>query len=156
MSTVLVVIHVVAGILGLVTGCVAIRPVASRSLRWLRGLYPLCLATLLASMAVLIGIDWAGLETGARVAFSGLAALGVVMAYRMTRALQESRSRRRGWEGRYVAHVYFTYIAVWVGFLVLPALNLPLPQVSVPFVVLVVLGSGHVAVTRYRRRALAS
>lgn len=152
---VLVIIHASAGITGLLTGLAAIPPLAPRNrLRLLRQLYPVCVGVLLASLIALLVVDWPTLETGARLAFGGLAGLGAVMAIRGGLAVRESTRQAPGWEGRYIAHVYFTYIALWVGFLVLPALRLPYPQVSAPLVVVATLAVGHVLVTKYRRRVI--
>lgn len=152
---VLVIIHASAGIAGLLTGLAAIPPhPPQHRLRRLRLVYPVCVGVLLVSLIALLVVDWPNLETGARLAFGGLAGLGAVMAVRGGLATRESTRRTPGWEGRYVAHVYFTYIALWVGFLVLPALRLPYPQVSAPLVVVATLAVGHVLVTKYRRRVL--
>jgi hypothetical protein len=154
-NTVLIVVHAGAGLLGLLTGPVAMRPdVPPGPLRWLSRLYLASLAVLLLSMVALIAVDWAALDIGARLAFTGLAGLGVVIVYRITRAGRESARRLPGWQRRYVAHVYFTYVSLWIGFLVLPALNLPYPYVGVPAVVLLVLALGHVLVTGYQKRLI--
>lgn len=154
---VLVVIHASAGIAGLLTGLAAIPALLSQPrLRLPRALYPVCVGVLLVSLAALLVTDWPTLETGPRLAFGGLAGLGVVMAVRGGLAARESSRRTPGWEGRYIAHVYFTYIALWVGFLVLPALRLPYPQVFAPIVVIATLAVGHVLVRKYRSRVLTA
>jgi hypothetical protein len=63
---------------------------------------------------------------------------------------------RDGWRERYINHVYFAYISLWEGFVILPALNLPLPQVAAPVVAIGVLLIGHVLITRYKRRVTSS
>lgn len=152
----IVVVHASAGIVGLVTGLAAIPPTRPpRVPRWIRSLYPVCLVVLLTSLVALIIVDWQRLPLASRLAYTGLAALAAVMVWRMLRALREAAARADGWRSRYLAHVYFTYIALWIGFLVLPALDLPYPQVSVPIVVIGALLLGNVLVTRYRRRLLA-
>lgn len=153
LRTVLVVIHAGAGIAGLVVGLSAIAPEPPRGwLRLLRRAYLPCVAVLLASLAALLVVDWGGLATGVRLAFGGLAGLGAVMVIRLVLAQREVAAQRAGWQGRYIDHVAFSYIALWVGFLVLPALNLPYPQFTVPAVVVAVIGTGALLVSRYRRR----
>jgi NhaP-type Na+/H+ or K+/H+ antiporter len=155
--TVLVVIHASAGVGGLLTGLAALSPPSHLDNRgWVRRLYQLCIAILLVSMVVLVAIDWNGLDVGGRVAFSGLTALGAVMAYRIARASREAARQEPRWQDRYIRHVYFTYISLWEGFVILPALNLPLPQLSVPLVAIAVLLIGHVLIARYRSRILAA
>ncbi|WP_116050455.1 hypothetical protein [Amycolatopsis palatopharyngis] len=152
-TTTLIAVHAGAGILGLLTGPVTMRPdVPPGPLRWLSRIYLASLAVLLVSMVALIAVDWTGLDIGARLAFTGLAGLGAVIVYRIVQAGRESARRLPGWQRRYVAHVYFTYVSLWIGFLVLPALNLPLPYIAVPAVVLLVLAVGHVLVTGYQKR----
>jgi hypothetical protein len=153
--TALVVIHASAGVGGLLTGLAALSPPRPSDGRaWMRRLYLVCLAILLGSMVVLVAIDWSGLDAGARIAFAALIGLGSVMAYRIVRAQREASLRSANWEHRYIGHVYFTYISLWEGFLILPALSLPLPQLSVPAVALAVLGIGHVLISRYKTRIL--
>lgn len=153
LRTVLVVIHAGAGIAGLLVGLSAITPDPPRGWwRWLRRAYVPCVAVLLASLAALLVVDWGGLATGARIAFGGLAGLAAVLAIRLVLAHREVTAERPGWQGRYIGHVSFSYISLWVGFLVLPALNLPYPQFTVPVVVVAVIGTGAILVSRYRRR----
>jgi hypothetical protein len=156
LRTTLVVIHAASGAGGLVTGLASLSPPRPGDDRgWWRRLYALCIGTLVASMVALVAIDWAGLDAVARVAFGGLIVLGAVMTYRIVRARAEASARGVGWEGRYFDHVAFTYISLWEGFVLLPALNLPLPQVSVPAVAVGVFVVAHWLLTRYRNRVIA-
>jgi peptidoglycan/LPS O-acetylase OafA/YrhL len=157
MRTALVVIHASAGLGGLVTGLAALsppRPIDNR--RWLRRLYLACIAILLASMVALVTIDWNGVDTGARAGFAALSALGGVMVYRLARAHREASRGEANWQERYIGHVYFTYISLWEGFVILPALNLPFPQLSVPLVAVAVLLIGHALLARHNARILAA
>jgi hypothetical protein len=157
LRTVLVVIHASAGVGGLLTGLASLAPPRPADNRgWVRGLYLLCLVILLSSMVVLVAIDWSDLDAGGRIAFSALIALGALMAYRIVRARGEAAAQDADWQGRYIGHVYFTYISLWEGFVILPALNLPLPQVSVPLVAIAVLLIGHMLIARYKARVLAA
>lgn len=155
--SVLVMIHAGSGVAGLIIGLPALAPRLAAELRgrWIRQLYAGCVVALVASMAMLITVDWPHLQAGARTAFTGLAALGAVMVYRVVRADQQARTPTPGWQARYLDHIYFTYIALWIGFLIVPALNLPAPQVAVPIVVIATLAVGHTLIGRYRDRLLA-
>lgn len=152
-------VHAAAGILGLVAGVWAFAPPRAddrdrdqrRNQDRIRRLYLPCIAVLLVTLAVLIALDWVDLDAGARVAFLALAGLAAVMLYRLVLAGREARARAAGWQRRYVQHVYFTYVSLWIGFLVLPALNLPLPQVTVPLAAAAVLVIGSILVKRYKR-----
>jgi hypothetical protein len=155
LRTLLVIIHAASGIGGLITGLASLSPPRPGDGRgWWRRLYLLCIAILVGSMVVLVAIDWAELDAVARVAFGGLTVLGAVMAYRITRSHGEASAQGPGWEGRYIDHVAFTYISLWEGFIILPALNLPLPQVSVPVAAVGVFLAAHFLISRYKRRAI--
>lgn len=154
--TALVVVHASAGIGGLITGLPAlIPPVVGHDRRWMREAYVACLAILLTSMIALVTIDWNDLDAAGRIAFLALIGLGAIVGYRLARAHREAALRRDGWRERYVDHVYFTYISLWEGFVILPALNLPLPQVSVPLAAGAVLLIGHTSIARFRARVVA-
>jgi hypothetical protein len=86
--------------------------------------------------------------------FVGLAGLGVVMVGRLALAWRAARSGRAGWQERYIGHVFFTYVSLWVGFLIVPALNSPAPVVAVVLVVVTVPIVGIVLLSRYKRRSL--
>ena len=153
MRTTLVMLHALPGVIGLLAGVLSLRPPRPDDNRrpW-RLIYGACVATLIAGLVGLLAYDWRDLDVVARIAFTGLLALAAVMGYRLHRARREAADRTAGWQGRYVAHVYFTYVSLWAGFLVVPALALPMPQVAVPLVVAAVLVTGSVLVGRYRRR----
>ena len=152
---ILVIIHAGSGIVGLLVGLGALSPPVPADKRsWLRRVYAGCITVLLVSMVAMIGVDWSGLEAGARIAFSGLTGLGVVIAYRLVRAHQEAGTRGTDWQSRYIGHIYFTYVSLWIGFLIVPALNMPYPQIAVPSVPIMVLLLGHVLVRRYKQRVL--
>lgn len=153
MRTALVILHAAPGVAGLMAGLLAVpppRPADGRT--WWRRLYALCVAVLLGGLVVLLAYDWADLDPAARLAFTGLAGLGAVMAVRLVLARRAAGTGAAGWQRRYVDHVAFTYISLWVGFLVVPALNTAWPQVAVPVVVVAVVGAGSVLASRYRRR----
>jgi hypothetical protein len=157
MRTALVVIHASAGVGGLLTGLAALSPPRPTDNRgWLRRIYLVCVAILLGSLVLLVAVDWNGLDVGSRVAFSALTGLGAVMAFRIARAYREASLQAPNWRERYIGHVYFTYISLWEGFVILPALNLPLPQLSVPVVALAVLLIGHTLIGRYKTRVLTA
>ena len=158
LRAILVGIHTAAGVGGLLTGVWSLRPPQpTQTRRWFRRLYWLCIVALLVSVVVLVAVDWSDFDAGARVAFVALAGgLGGAMLYRLARADREARTRTPGWEKRYIGHVYFTYVSLWIGFVVLPALNLPLPQVTVPATAVAVLAIGTVLINRYKRRVLGA
>lgn len=157
MRTVLVILHATPGVVGLVAGLLAFAPPRpGDGRRWWRRLYAVCIAVLLAGLVVLIAYDWSDLDSVARLAFAGLAALGAVMATRLVLARRAVQRGGDDWRRRYIAHVYFTYIALWIGLLIVPAINSPWPQFAVPVVVVACLAIGAVLVSRYQRRVPVS
>jgi hypothetical protein len=74
------------------------------------------------------------------------------MLFRIYRAHRLAVGREPGWERRYVGHVYFTYISLWVGFAIIPSLRSPNPGLWIPIAVVSVLTAGALLVHRYERR----
>jgi hypothetical protein len=151
---ILVAIHAGSGIVGLIVGLAVFSPSPAnerRSRIW-RIVYAGLLVVLTVSLLALIVTDWASLETGSRLAFSGLAILAGVMLGRIYLAHRLAGSRIAGWERGYVSHVYFTYVSLWVGFAIIPALRSPAPGLWIPIAVIGVLAAGNVLVHRYERR----
>jgi hypothetical protein len=150
----LVMIHAGSGIAALVTGLLVFLPpdTPSRRLRWRAG-YGALLVTLTISLVLLIAVDWADLAGGARIAFTGLAILAGIMLTRLYLAHRlTTKPAITGWRRRYVSHVYFTYISLWVGVGIVPALRTDTPALWVPVAIVAVLGTGNVIVGRYVHR----
>ena len=155
MRTALLLLHVVGGVAGLFFGMLALRPPRPDDgrARW-RMLYACCLGALMLGLVGLVAYDWNSLDGVARMVFVGLAGLGAVIMARLALAWRVTRSAPSGWERKYVDHIFFTYVSLWVGFLIVPAINSPLPIVVVPLVVVAVPAVGIIAVSRYKRRVL--
>jgi hypothetical protein len=157
LRTSLVIVHAAAGLGGLVAGAWLLPPPGSPAhRRWVRRAYWLCLVALLGSVVAMIAIDWPELAVAARVGFLALAGLAVAMLVRLGLAEREVVTRGDGWPARYLGHLYFTYISLWVGLVIVPALATPLPQVIAPAAAVAVLVTGHLLLVRYRRRVLPS
>ncbi|WP_166352946.1 hypothetical protein [Phytoactinopolyspora limicola] len=156
MRTGLVLLHAAPGVAGVLAGLLSLSPPRPDDGRhhW-RRLYVACVTVLIVGMVALIVYDWTDLDAAARVTFTGLAGLAAVMGWRLWLAHREASAQRTGWQRRYVDHVYFTYVTLWIGLLIVPALNTPMPQVAVPIVVLAVLTTGHVLLKRYKREVLS-
>jgi cobalamin synthase len=153
--TLLVVVHAGSGIAGLVVGLGSFAPPRDGdSGSWVRWVYLACIAVMFVTLIALVVVDWEGLDTTARVAFTALTGLAAAMMLRIVLAVRVASSREAGWQERYIGHVYFTYISLWMGFVILPALNLPMPQLTVPVIAVAVLLIGQTLVGRYKRRVL--
>lgn len=151
---ILVAIHASAGIIGLVIGPLVFPPPKTSGGRhrlW-RIIYGGLLVILAVSLLALLITDWAGLEIGSRLAFTGLAVLAGAMLVRIYLAYRLAGGNDPEWERSYVSHVYFTYISLWVGFAIIPALRSPTPGLWIPIAVIGVLAVGTLLVHRYERR----
>lgn len=150
-----VMIHAGAGVCGLISGFAAIAPPRADDGRgWLRALYVTSLTVVLVSVVMLLGADWNRLDPAMRAAFSGLTAVAVIMVYRITRAFEVAGTRDEGWQEQYIGHVAFTYLALWEGFVILPALRLIYPHLTVPLIAIIVLLLGSTLIDRYKARVL--
>lgn len=148
----LVTIHAGSGIAGLLAGLAVFSPPRSREDRLTFRLgYGTLLFVLVVSLLGLIIVDWADLELGARLAFSGLTVLGLVMVARFILAHRLALSDTPDSDRRYVKHIYFTYVSLWVGFAILPALRSDSPGLWIPVAVIGVLGLGSFLIRRYER-----
>lgn len=151
---VLVAIHTTAGIAGLVAGLAVFKPPHSKShRRWWRIGYGLLLIALVASLIAMIIVDWPDLPTGARVTFAGLAVLGLVMVVRIYLAHRlAGETTDRAAARRYVGHVYFTYVSLWVGLAIIPALRSETPGLWLPVAIIGVLAVGFLLLHLYESR----
>lgn len=151
---VLVAVHAGAGITGLIVGLAVFHPptTSGGSPRLWRIAYGSMLAILLFSLLALIAIDWRGLQTSARLAFVGLAGLAGVMVSRMYMAHRLVSDDNREWRHHYVSHVYFTYISLCVGFVIVPALRSNTPALWIPIAVAIVLVTGTILLRLYEQR----
>lgn len=149
----LVAIHAGAGIAALCVGLFVFPPTAAPGRRhyWRAG-YAALLVILSGSLLALITVDWAQLAAGARIAFIGLAVLAAVMLTRLYLAHRLADAQGTYWRHRYVSHIYFTYISLWVGLGIVPALRTETPVLWVPVAITATLGIGGVLVHRYERR----
>ncbi|MPZ52397.1 MAG: hypothetical protein GEU79_06635 [Acidimicrobiia bacterium] len=153
----IVLAHALPGIIGLALGLGVLKPPRPGDGRaWMRWLYTACVAALLLFLVTLVITDWTTLDATAQIAFGGLVVLGAVMGIRLAAAHREAITQATGWEGRYIQHVYFTYISLWIGFLIVPAINSPLPALFVPMVVVGALIVGGTLVSRFKKRVIGT
>jgi len=151
MRDALVLIHAGAGVAGLLVGFGLITPpLSADEHRGRRMVFLALLVIVLASLLGMIVLDWDGIDLAARLTFTGLGGLASVMAYRMWSAHSLAGRRPVNWEESYVDHTYFSYISLWVGFAIVPALQSNNPGLWIPIAVVAVLATGTVAIKRYK------
>ncbi len=156
---VLLAVHICAGAGGLVVGLFALRPPASGDKRAaLRGLYAASLVVMVVAVAGSIAAGWSDFDTMTRVVFVGLCVLGVFMLLRIYLSFRLARQRSGSWQSPYMNHVYFTYISLWEGFVIIAILDSGLPgwlvPVGIPVSMVAILLIGGFAIARYQRRVL--
>lgn len=153
MRDLLVMIHAGSGIAGLLVGLrLFMPPRTSGDHKSWRLLYGFLLTVLMVSLGAMIVYDWPDLDTTARVAFTGLLGLGVLILIRFFLAYRLADQAPSADPGSYVSHIYFTYVSLWVGFAIIPALRSPNPGLWIPVAVVGVLVFGSFLIHRYRFR----
>jgi hypothetical protein len=78
-------------------------------------------------LVVVVGVDWHTLDSVTRALYAALSALAVYTGWRGWQAQRELERRADGWRARYVDDVGFTLITLFVGFVVISALDLGAP-----------------------------
>lgn len=150
-------LHIAAGVLGLIIGAFAFRPPRAPGDRALiRYAYLGSLTVLVVAVIGAVAAHWPTLDPVTQVVFSGLGALGVFVIARGFLALRSVRRKRGGWQKSYMRHIYFTYISLWEGFVIVAVIDLGLPGWLVPVVAVGVLILGGYLVNRYQRQVLPS
>lgn len=148
-------VHIAAGVLGLILGPSVFTAVGRRGGRpVLRWAYQSSLVVLVVAVAGAVAAHWAELDAGGRAVFGGLIVLGAVIVARGQLALRTLRQRRAGWQQRYLDHVYFTYVSLWQGFVIVAVLDTDLPVWLVPVVAVGILVAGAALLGWYKRRVL--
>jgi hypothetical protein len=146
----LIVLHAAAGVVCFAAG------VASLGLRtaasWRFAVYLGALLALLLFMVGAIAVDWAGLDSTARLIYLGLVALGLYMLWRAARARGRLRHRHGDWRPRYLDDVGFTLISLFDGFVIVAAIDLGAPVWLVVVLAAIGVVGGILAMNRVKTR----
>ena len=119
MRTVFLSLHIAGGVVGLLLGAFAIRPpLVHESRLLLRRAYAVALAALFVFLAATVAIDWPNLQTAQQVVFVVVIGLAAFMVTRALLAFRAARQQAGGWESKYMNHIYFTYISLWEGLVI--------------------------------------
>ncbi len=146
----LIALHAGAGVVCFAAGVASLGLHTAAS--WRFAAYFGALFALLVFMAGAIAVDWAGLDSTARLIYLGLAALGLYMLWRAAHAGSWLRHRDGDWRPRYLDDIGFTLISLFDGFVIVAAIDLGAPVWLV--VVLGVIGvvGGIQAMNRVKTR----
>jgi hypothetical protein len=157
MRTALVTLHAVSGGLALVLGVYAMRPpLYEARLGWLRHAYYAAVVTMAAFLAATVAVDWPSLGVTRRIFFSALVVLAAVIVARTWHAGRVARRGEPGWPLRYVGDIFFGYISLWEGFVIISLLHAGLPAWGVGFIAGGVFAVGSAVVDHYKRTLRAS
>lgn len=135
--TLFIVLHSVAGLIAFAAGCLAMQR------RKHFTVYLWSLVGMLVFLVAALVADWPDLDALSRVLFSTLTALGGYMVWRAVQARRLLPSQSDAELTRFIHHVGFTLISLFVGFVVIAVLDLGAPGWLAALV-----GAGSVAVGR--------
>ena len=130
LHTVLIYGHALGGLVAFGLGCLVLRPQRQEESAVFRA-YFVSLWTMVALLALVVGVDWAALPPVSRVTFGGLTLLALYTGLRgwQARRLLSSQisSQTADWQSDYVGHVGFTLISLFDGFVIVGALDMNAP-----------------------------
>lgn len=146
----MIVAHAAAGVGAFGIGIASLRPHVVERHRWLPAAVLWATIALVAFMAGALVLHWSELEPGARIAFSGLGALGAYMVHRARRAATIATSELGVRWHRYVDDVGFVLISLFNGFVIVAALDLGAPGWAVAIGAVAAAVVGHLLVVRHK------
>src|SRR5258706_15192385 len=100
LHNVLIGLHAVSGVVSFAAGAFSLGLSTARS--WPFRIYFGSLGALVLFLAVVVSVDWSGLEPTAQLVYVGLFALGLYMVWRAAQARTRLRSRGPDWRHKYV------------------------------------------------------
>lgn len=157
LRTVLVSLHVAGGLFGLLIGAFALRPpLVHRSRLLLRRAYATSLVVLFVFLTGTIAIDWPALQTTQQIIYIVLIGLAAFMVTRAFLAFRVARQRVSGWETKYMNHIYFTYVSLWEGLVIVGLFDLGAASWIIAGVGVGVLIVGALLFNNYRGRVFAN
>ena len=145
-------LHVASGLLGLLLGAYVVRPPPTKAFRLrLRSVYALAIVVLSGSLNGLVILDWPNLDPATRVVFAIFVGLAIVIVTRALLAYRQAQRQGGDWHLSYMKHIYFTYISLWEGFVIVGLLDLGAPGWLVGAVAVGVLVLGSIWFNGWRR-----
>lgn len=149
----LITLHAASGVVALAAGAFVLRPPGRASPAMFR-IYLGALWGMVLFLAVAVAAGWPSLDASSRVLFGALTLFAVAIGARGWAAYRAARQRDPGWEHRYLAHMGFTLIALFDGFVVVAVLDLGAPVWLIILAGLAAVLGGRIALERARARLL--
>ncbi len=144
--TVLIAAHAAAGLAAFAAGCLAL------TRRSYFTVYLWSLIFLVAFLAAVVVVDWAGLDSASRTVFAAFTALGGYMIWRAVQARRLQRSTSLQQRARRIDHIGFTLVALFDGFVIILALNLGAPAWLTIVIAAAGIAAGHTTLRRLKRQ----
>lgn len=139
----LIALHATSGIVALAAGVFVLRS-PGRASPAMFGIYLGALWGMVLSLAVAVAAGWPSLNASSRTLFGALTLFAVAIGARGWASYRLARQRVPEWEHRSLAHVGFTLIALFDGFVIVSALDL-----GAPVWLIVLAGAGGVLGGRF-------
>ncbi len=117
--------HAVGGLVAFGLGCLVLRP---RKADAVFHAYFVALWAMVLLLVAVVGVDWRELPPVSRLTYSGLTLLAFYTGFRGVQARRLLRHQTVGWKGDYIAHVGFTLISLFDGFVIVGALDMNAPS----------------------------
>lgn len=145
--------HALGGLVAFGLGCLVLRP---RKADALFRAYFIALWVMVLLLIAVVGVDWRELPPVSRFTYSGLTLLALYTGFRGAQARRLLHNQTVGWKCDYIAHVGFTLISLFDGFVVVGALDMNAPGWLVGAVGVLGVVVGVSTVNHYKRRAACS
>ncbi len=152
LHTVLIYGHALGGLVAFGLGCLVLRPGRREASAVFRAYY-LSLWLMVLLLVAVVGADWRELTLVSRVSFGGLTLLAFYTGLCGWQARRLLYTRSADWQGSYIAHVGFTLISLFDGFVIVGALDMNAPGWIVGVVGVLGVGIGISTINLVKRRA---
>jgi hypothetical protein len=126
LHTLLIIVHAASATLAFLLGLVVLRPPAQGVPPAFRA-YVGTLWLMILFLILVVAVDWLGVDLLSRFLYTALAALALYTGWRGWQAWEALRHRKVGWRPGYIDHVGFTLITLFVGFVIVSAIDLAAP-----------------------------
>ena len=144
--------HALGGLIAFGLGCLVLHPQQKEESAVFRA-YFFSLWVMVLLLALVVGVDWAQLPSVNRFTFGGLTLLAFYTGARGWQARRLLYSRAADWKGDYIAHIGFTLISLFDGFVIVGALDMNAPSWTVGTVGILGVVVGISTINLVKRRA---
>lgn len=150
MHAALIAIHAASAVIAFGLGSAVILEPSAR-----QDLFRPYLGTLIiaiVALAAVVIIDWHGLDSGSKIAYSILVLLAAYMLWRANLAKVALATKPLGWELSSIDHIGFTLISLFDGFVIVGAIDLNFPGWLVAIIGVLGVAGGIATVNRLKLR----